>query len=75
MPTDVTVSAAYWMSGYDIQRDFGIYQGNGVNRLYQSAKAWQALHELKTTNPPHWLSGDLWTAFSDAARMMDATGI
>lgn len=154
-----TVSAAYWSSGYDIQRDFVNYDGNGVTRLYLSARAWQALHELKTpksgdiifwsntydrngngisgddgithaglvvkveedgtvhylhesysrgvviayfnlfhpteplspsgkvwnspmylgsgsgkaTNPPHWLSGDLWTAFSDAVKIMEIT--
>lgn len=42
-----TVSAAWWTAGYDIQRDFSKYSGNGVLRLYKSAQAWGALHELK----------------------------
>lgn len=153
-----TVSAAYWSESYDIQRDFAKYPGNGVNRLYLSARDWAALHELrepklgdiifwsntydrnengtlyddglthagivvkvendgtvhylhesysrgvviayfnllhpseprspegkiwnspmylgsnydKATNPPHWLSGDLWSAFADAGKTMDA---
>lgn len=149
-----TISAAWWGAGYDIQRDFSRYKGNGVSRLYRSVEAWGALHQLKVpkpgdiifwsntydrngngvryddglthaglvilveddgtvhylhesysrgvviayfnllhpdearspegkvwnspmylgsnygkaTNPPHWLSGDLWTAFGDAMR-------
>lgn len=38
-----TVSAAWWGAGYDIQKDFNRYPGNGVNRLYQSCKNWDAL--------------------------------
>lgn len=154
-----TVSAAYWSSSFDIQKDFAKYPGNGVNRLYLSARDWAALHELrepkpgdiifwantydrngngnltddglthagivvevegdgtvhylhesysrgvviayfnllhpdepklpegkvwnspmylgsnygKATNPPHWLSGDLWSAFADAGKTMEAT--
>jgi len=155
-----TVSAAYWSVGFDIQRDFPKYQGNGVSRLYQCMKDWNALHALqspkigdivfwsntydrngngidgddglthaglvveveedgtvhylhesysrgvvisffnlrhptepkspdgkiwnspmylgsnydKPANPPHWLSGDLWSAFGDADRTMQAVG-
>ena len=151
-----TVSAAYWSAGYDIQKDFAKYDGNGVNRLYQTLLFWAALHKLtipkpgdiifwantydrnengildddglthvgivikvdddgtvnymhesvtrgiviayfnllhpdlprspegkiwnspmylgsnydKKTNPPHWLSGDLWSAFGDAGKTM-----
>lgn len=46
-----TVSAAYWSAGYDIQKDFAKYDGNGVNRLYQSLVFWAALHELKIPKP------------------------
>jgi cell wall-associated NlpC family hydrolase len=38
-----TVSAAWWGAGYDIQRDFGKHEGNGVKRLYESLAAWGAL--------------------------------
>lgn len=37
-----TVSAAWWGAGWDIQRDFPKYSGNGVKRLYDSLKAWGA---------------------------------
>jgi len=156
-----TVSAAYWSAGYDIQKDFGKYEGNGVNRLYKSLLFWAALHKLtipkpgdiifwantydrngngildddgithagivvkvdddgtvsylhesvtrgvviayfnllhpdvprspegkiwnspmylgsnydNKKNPPHWLSGDLWTAFGDAGKTMRNTRI
>ncbi|GAB1481807.1 hypothetical protein MASR2M78_06220 [Treponema sp.] len=149
-----TVSAAWWGAGYDIQRDFPEYQGNGTLRLFKSLEDWEALHHTKepkpgdiifwentydrnedgiryndgithaglvvlveddgtvhylhasysrgvviaffnlrhpreprspqgkiwnspmylgsnynkTNNPPHWLSGDLWTAFGDAEK-------
>jgi len=46
-----TVSAAYWSAGYDIQKDFAKYAGNGVNRLYQSLLFWAALHKLKVPKP------------------------
>lgn len=154
-----TVSAAYWNSSFDIQKDFPKYPGNGVNRLYLSVKNWAALHMLKepkpgdiifwsntydrnengnltddglthagivvkierdgtvhylhesysrgvviayfnllhpteprspdgkiwnspmylgsnydkTTNPPHWLSGDLWSSFGNAGKTMEVT--
>lgn len=46
-----TVSAAWWGAGYDIQRDFGKYADNGVNRLYKSLEAWGALHERPIPAP------------------------
>lgn len=46
-----TVSAAWWGAGFDIQRDFPKYEGNGVNRLYQSLRDWGALHELRKPKP------------------------
>jgi hypothetical protein len=156
-----TVSAAYWSAGYDIQKDFAMYGGNGVNRLYKSLQSWAALHQLtvpkpgdiifwsntydrnengildddgithagivvkvdedgtvsymhesvtrgvviayfnllhpdsprspegkiwnspmylgsnydNAKNPPHWLSGDLWSAFGDAGKTMNTTKI
>jgi len=155
-----TVSASWWGAGYDIQRDFPKYQGNGVLRLYKSLEDWKALHDLKeprigdiifwentydrnedgklyndgithaglvilveddgtvhylhssysrgvviaflnlrppteakspegkiwnspmflgsnynkSDNPPHWLSGDLWTAFGDAEKTAKELG-
>lgn len=46
-----TVSAAYWKSNFDIQKDFSKYQGNGVTRLYQSVKDWSAMHVLREPKP------------------------
>ena len=46
-----TVSAAYWSAGYDIQKDFAKYDGNGVNRLYKSLLFWAALHKLTIPKP------------------------
>ena len=46
-----TVSAAYWSAGYDIQRDFAKYEGNGVNRLYQTLLFRAALHRLMIPKP------------------------
>ena len=46
-----TISAVYWSAGYDIQKDFSKYEGNGVNRLYQSLVFWAAIHELKLPKP------------------------
>ena len=46
-----TVSAAFWGAGYDIQRDFGKYAGNGVSRLFASCQAWGSLKKLKTARP------------------------
>ena len=155
-----TVSATYWGAGYDLQRDFSKYPGNGVLRLHSSLAAWGALHEIRipkpgdivfwantwdrnedgkmyndgithagiviqvdedgtthymhasvtrgvviaffnlmhpdvpkspegkiwnspmylgsnygrATNPPHWLSGDLWNAFGDAGKTAEELG-
>ena len=46
-----TVSAAWWGAGYDIQRDFAKYSGNGVLRLYASMKDWGVLHEMRDPKP------------------------
>ncbi len=46
-----TVSAAWWGAGVDLQRDFGRYRGDGVNRLYESLNAWGALHWFRTPRP------------------------
>jgi hypothetical protein len=46
-----TVSAAWWGAGYDLQRDFAKYEGNGVGRLYLSMKDWGVLHELRAPKP------------------------
>ena len=46
-----TVSATYWGAGYDLQRDFSKYPGNGVLRLHSSLAAWGALHQLRIPKP------------------------
>jgi len=46
-----TISAAWWDAGYDIQKDYSRYQGNGVQRLYRSLEAWGALHDRKIPRP------------------------
>jgi hypothetical protein len=46
-----TVSAAWWGAGYDIQKDFGKYEGNGVSRLYLSMKDWGALRDAREPKP------------------------
>jgi hypothetical protein len=39
-----TVSAIYYALSLDVAKDFDIYQGNGVNRLYMTLKERNALH-------------------------------
>lgn len=46
-----TLSAAWWGAGYDIQKDFHLYSGNGVSRLYAYLKDKKALHTLKKPIP------------------------
>lgn len=46
-----TISAAWWGAGYDIQKDFHLYSGNGVLRLYDNLKDKKAIHTSKRPTP------------------------
>lgn len=46
-----TLSAAWWGAGYDLQKEFPRYTGNGVLRLYNSLKDHAALAPLAALKP------------------------
>jgi cell wall-associated NlpC family hydrolase len=46
-----TVSAIYYGLSLDVTKDFGIYTGNGVNRLYMTLKERNALHTDRYPRP------------------------
>jgi len=46
-----TVSAIYFGLSLDVTKDFGIYTGNGVNRLYMTLKERNGLHTDKYPRP------------------------
>jgi hypothetical protein len=46
-----TVSAIFWGMDVDVQKDFRLYRGDGVSRLYQSLKARDVLHRDRFPRP------------------------
>jgi cell wall-associated NlpC family hydrolase len=61
-----TVSAIYYGVNVDVQRDFSRYDGNGVNRLYQSLKALKGLHRDQYPRPGDVIFWDnTWDANGD----------
>jgi hypothetical protein len=67
-----TVSAIYYGVSIDVQRDFALYGGNGVNRLYQSMKALGSLHTDQYPRPGDVIFWDnTWDANGDGNRGND----
>jgi hypothetical protein len=67
-----TVSAIYYKLYMDITKDFNLYSGNGVNRLYQTLKAKGALHDDKYPRPGDIIFWDnTWDANGNGNRTDD----
>jgi hypothetical protein len=67
-----TVSAIYYGVNVDLQRDFSRYDGNGVNRLYQSLKALKGLHRDQYPRPGDVIFWDnTWDANGDGNHAND----
>ena len=61
-----TVSAIFYGIDIDVQRDFRRYSGDGVNRLYQSLKALNTLHQDLYPRPGDIIFWDnTWDANGD----------
>ncbi len=63
-----TVRAIYWYAGIDLARDFPLYDGNGVARLYHSLDARRLLYNTRSP-----MSGDI--VFWDNTYDMNRDGI
>ena len=61
-----TVSAIFYGMNVDVQRDFHRYSGDGVNRLYQSLKALNTIHQDLYPRPGDIIFWDnTWDANGD----------
>jgi hypothetical protein len=67
-----TVSAIYYRLYLDLTKDFALYSGNGVNRLYESLKAKGVLHSDKYPRPGDIIFWDnTWDANGNGNRTDD----
>ncbi len=67
-----TVSAIYYGLSLDVTKDFAIYDGNGVNRLYMTLKERNALHTDKYPRPGDVIIWDnTWDVKEDGDRVHD----
>jgi len=67
-----TVSAIYYGVSLDVQKDFSLYNGNGVNRLYMTLKERNALHTDKYPRPGDVIIWDnTWDVKGDGDRIHD----
>jgi len=67
-----TVSAIYYGLSLDVTKDFSIYTGNGVNRLYMTLKERDALHTDKYPRPGDVIIWDnTWDVKGDGDRVHD----
>jgi hypothetical protein len=67
-----TVSAIYWALSLDVTKDFSLYPGNGVNRLYMTLKERNALHTDAYPRPGDVIIWDnTWDADEDGDRIHD----
>jgi hypothetical protein len=67
-----TVSAIYYRLSLDVTKDFSLYTGNGVNRLYMTLKERNALHTDKYPRPGDVIIWDnTWDVKDDGDRIHD----
>jgi len=67
-----TVSAIFWRMNIDVQKDFPLYSGNGVSRLYRSLENRGALHQDRFPRPGDIIFWDnTWDANGDGDRTND----
>ncbi len=67
-----TVSAIYYALSLDVTKDFSLYTGNGVNRLYMTLKERDALHADKYPRPGDVIIWDnTWDVHGDGDRIHD----
>jgi cell wall-associated NlpC family hydrolase len=67
-----TVGAVFWSLSMDVTKDFDLYSGNGVNRLYMTLKERNALHTDKYPRPGDVIIWDnTWDADDDGDRVHD----
>ena len=69
-----TVCAIYYRSYIDLTKDFGLYSGNGVSRLYQSLESRGVIHRddyPRTGDVVFW--DNTWDANGDGNRENDPT--
>ena len=67
-----TVSAIFYALSIDVTKDFSLYAGNGVNRLYMTLKERDALHTDSYPRPGDVIIWDnTWDADGDGERIHD----
>ncbi|HEY9594560.1 MAG TPA: CHAP domain-containing protein [Spirochaetia bacterium] len=67
-----TVAAVFYGLSLDVTKDFGIYEGNGVNRLYMTLKERNALHTDRYPRPGDVIVWDnTWDVKGDGDRIHD----
>ncbi len=67
-----TVSAIYYGVSLDVTKDFGLYDGNGVNRLFMTLQERNALHKDAYPRPGDVIFWDnTWDARGDGDRVHD----
>ncbi|HET6450609.1 MAG TPA: CHAP domain-containing protein [Spirochaetia bacterium] len=67
-----TVSAIYYGISLDVAKDFNLYKGNGVNRLYMTLQERNALHKDKYPRPGDVIFWDnTWDVKGDGDRVHD----
>jgi len=67
-----TVAAIYWRMNIDVQKDFALYSGNGVSRLYRSLASRDVVHVDSYPRPGDIVFWDnTWDANGDGNRTND----
>lgn len=67
-----TVAAIYWRMNIDVQKDFALYSGNGVSRLYRSLGSQGVVHTDSYPRPGDIVFWDnTWDANGDGDRTND----
>ncbi len=67
-----TIAAIYWRMNMDVQKDFALYSGNGVSRLYHSLASQEVVHADSYPRPGDIVFWDnTWDANSDGNRSND----